>query len=62
MKHKMDVWLQAARNKSETDLWGWSIFDEYGDEVASQAKMFEDVQECRKEARWALSDWREHNI
>ncbi len=61
MKYKIDVWLQPAANESETDMWGWSIFDEYGDEVASQEKMFEDEHECRKEARWALSDWRAFN-
>lgn len=56
MKYKIDIFMQPGQGKCP-DLWGWSIFDEYGEEVASQAKMFENEQECRKEARWALSDW-----
>jgi hypothetical protein len=56
MKYRIDVWAQPPTNEGERELWGWSIFDEYGDEVASQAKMFEDEQACRKEARWALSE------
>jgi hypothetical protein len=54
MKYTKQVWKQ-----SNPPLWGWSIFDEYGDEVASQQKMFEDEDECRKEASLALSDWQE---
>lgn len=61
MKYKIDVWLQPARNENEQDMWGWSIFDEYGDEVASQDTMFEDEKECRIEARCALSDWQEND-
>lgn len=61
MKYKIDVWSQPSSNENEPVLWGWSIFDEYGDEVASQQKMFDNELECRKEARWALSDWREFN-
>ena len=60
MKYKIDIFMQPGKEE-RPDLWGWSIFDEYGDEGASQAKMFEDEQECRKEARWALSDWRGMN-
>lgn len=57
MKYKKDVWMQPADNESEPDMWGWSIFDEYGDEVASQQKMFKDEKECRREASAAFSDW-----
>jgi|GEM_PF-2858288 hypothetical protein len=61
MKYRVDVFKQEGTAKGEY-MWGWSIFDEYGDEVASQQKMFEDEQECRKEARWALSDWRNFDV
>jgi hypothetical protein len=61
MKYKLDVFMQPARDESEKDLWGWSIFDEYGDEVASQQEMLENEQDCRKEARCALSDWKDNN-
>ena len=59
MKYTIDIFMQPGE-EGLPDLWGWSIFDEYGDEVASQAKMFEDEQECRKEASWALSDWQQN--
>ncbi len=37
--------------------WGWSIFDEYGDEVSANTTMFDTKQDARKEGYAALSDW-----
>lgn len=55
MRYRIDVWKQEE--KDGTYLWGWSIFDENGDEVASQDTMFTDNKKCREEARASLSDY-----
>jgi hypothetical protein len=58
MKYKIDIFMHPGEEE-RPDLWGWSILDQYEDEVAYQQTMFEDEQECRKEARLALSDWQD---
>lgn len=37
--------------------WGWSIFDEYGDEIASSDKSWPTRAEARQEMYDALSDF-----
>lgn len=48
---KAQVWEQEGK-------WGWSIFDEYGDEVASSDSMWSTRAEARQEMYAALEDWR----
>lgn len=44
---------------SDDDQWGWSIIDEYQDEVAANNEPFATEIEARKDGRAALIDWRE---
>jgi hypothetical protein len=41
----------------QDNQWGWSIFDEYGDEISASTSEWPTREECRKEAYAALSDW-----
>lgn len=47
---KAHVWDQDGK-------WGWSIFDNYGDEVCASTNMFESRELARQELYAALSDF-----
>jgi len=48
---KLQVW------EDEEKEWGWSIFNMYGDEIATQTRMLESRIDARQEAYAALSDY-----
>lgn len=50
---KVQVW------EDKDGEWGWTLFDEYGDEFASQTKMLPTREAARAEWKAASEDYSE---